>query len=457
MASNQLTERDLSFDRNGNILTLKRFGTNIAAPQDNLAYTYEGNKLMQLNNATYQYDANGNMTHDGRRGLDLSWNHLNLPATISNDEDEDATVNYTYLSDGTKVLAQASGTSEGYAYLGTMVYKLNNGNWTLETTPFTGGRFVRNATGAFIEQRHITDHLGSTRTIVEGDNYTEVEQNDYYPFGKRIADNTLPTTTTNRWRFSGKEIQTLGEINLIDFGARLYDEDAVKWKSQDPMAESYFGLTPYGYCAGNPVSIVDPTGKEWKDIKGNPIDNHEKIRVYIFYDPMSFEKQSKHMYDKAIKQYGKGSAALSDVTSEKAFVEDWANMSSNSISEVDLNYHGNNQTLILNPSESEYITSTGDGLTNVLGNSATNVQDLPNPQGDISNAQLNINSCKSNSKTQYQLKGSGLTLMESLRQQFEFKTVRGTASSVSYYYISKKPFPGSHGNRGSWDYMGNNQ
>lgn len=40
-----VTERDLSFDRNGNILTLKRFGTNIAAPQDNLAYTYEGNKL----------------------------------------------------------------------------------------------------------------------------------------------------------------------------------------------------------------------------------------------------------------------------------------------------------------------------------------------------------------------------------------------------------------------------
>ncbi len=258
--TNKYAERDLAFDRNGNILTLKRYATNVAAPQDNLAYIYEGNKLMQLNNATYQYDANGNMTRDGRRGLDLSWNHLNLPATISTDEDEDATVNYTYLADGTKVLAQAPRTSEGYAYLGTMVYKLNNGTWSLETTPFTGGRFVRNAVGNFVEQRHITDHLGSTRTIVEGDDYTEVEQNDYYPFGKRIADNTLPTTATNRWRFSGKEIQTLGEINLIDFGARLYDEDAVKWKSQDPMSESYFGLTPYGYCAGNPISIIDNNG-----------------------------------------------------------------------------------------------------------------------------------------------------------------------------------------------------
>ena len=281
--TNKYTERDLSFDRNGNILTLKRYGTNVAAPQDNLAYTYEGNKLMQLNNATYQYDANGNMTVDERRHLLLSWNHLNLPATISNDEDEDATVNYTYLSDGTKVLAEAPGTSEGYAYLGTMVYKLNNGTWSLETTPFTGGRFVRNAAGNFVEQRHITDHLGSTRTIVEGDDYTEVEQNDYYPFGKRIADNTLPTTTTNRWRFSGKEIQTLGGIGLVDFGARLYDYFRGQWPTQDVMAEKYFGLSPYGYCVANPVNMIDPFGHDiyYFDTDGNYLRKENKKGHHI--------------------------------------------------------------------------------------------------------------------------------------------------------------------------------
>ena len=160
----------LSFDRNGNILSLKRYGATTTTPQDNLAYTYSGNKLSQLNNWMYSYDDDGNMTSDGRRNMTFTWNHLNLPATIENNDGEGTTVvSYTYLADGTKVLAQAPGTSEGYAYLGTMVYKLNNGSWTLETTPFTGGRFVRNATGTFVEQRHITDHLGSTRAIVEGD------------------------------------------------------------------------------------------------------------------------------------------------------------------------------------------------------------------------------------------------------------------------------------------------
>ena len=295
--TNKYTERDLSFDRNGNILSLKRYGATAAAPQDNLAYTYAGNKLMQLNSSIYAYDDNGNMVSDGRRNMTFTWNHLNLPATIENNDGEGTTVNYTYLADGTKVLAQASGTSEGYAYLGTMVYKLNNGNWTLETTPFTGGRFVRNASGAFIEQRHITDHLGSTRTIVEGDTYTEVEQNDYYPFGKRIADNTLPTTPTNRWRFSGKETQTLGGINLIDFGARLYDEDAVKWKSMDPMAEDYWGLSPYGYCVGNPIMLIDPSGASpiySPDGSFLGTDDQGLQGDYIIMDKFLFEQGMAH-------------------------------------------------------------------------------------------------------------------------------------------------------------------
>ena len=197
--------------------------------------------------------------------MTFTWNHLNLPASIENNDGEGTTVSYTYLADGTKVLAQASGTNEGYAYLGTMVYKLNNGSWTLETTPFTGGRFVRNASGNFVEQRHITDHLGSTRAIVEGGDYIEVEQNDYYPFGKRVADNTLPTTATNRWRFSGKEIQTLGGIGLIDFGARLYDVFSTRWISQDPVSHKYFEITPYGYCNNNPVIFLDINGAEFTE------------------------------------------------------------------------------------------------------------------------------------------------------------------------------------------------
>ena len=266
--TDKFTERNLTYDRNGNILTLKRYGATSNAPQDNLAYTYNGNKLTQLNNSgsvagsyTYTYDNNGNTLSDSRRGLSFSWNHLNLPASItSNTSGASSTiVDYTYLADGTKAITSSG--NEGYAYLGTLTYKLNSGTWSLESVPFTGGRFIANSTGGFDEYRYITDHLGSTRLIVKGYDYQTDERNDYYPFGMRIADNTLPTAASNRWRFSGKEIQTLGNIGLVDFGARLYDNFRGQWPTQDAMAESYSKLSPYSYCSGNPISLVDNDGR----------------------------------------------------------------------------------------------------------------------------------------------------------------------------------------------------
>ncbi len=296
--TNKYTERDLSFDRNGNILSLKRYGTNVAAPQENLAYTYDGNKLMQLNGSTYQYDANGNMTHDGRRGLDLSWNHLNLPSSICSDENEDALVNYTYLADGTKVITQQPAAGEGYAYLGSAIYKLVNNVWTLESVPFTGGRFIANATGGMDEYRYITDHLGSTRVIVTGTDYHEVEHDDYYPFGKRIADNSLPTTQNNRWRFSGKEIQTLGGIGLVDFGARLYDDFLGRWITNDPLGHTLPISSGYNYCRNSPLSRYDPDGMtDYFDIDGNLIfrDNVDNglIKITTVEEVNKFKSELK--------------------------------------------------------------------------------------------------------------------------------------------------------------------
>ncbi|MBR4660654.1 MAG: RHS repeat protein [Bacteroidales bacterium] len=265
--TDKFTERNLSFDRNGNILSLKRYGSSATAPQDNLSYTYYGNRLTHLNNPgvatyTYTYDNNGNTLTDSRRGLSFTWNHLDLPASItSNPDGTNATVvDYTYLADGTKALATTS--NDGYAYLGTMTYRLSGGTWSLESVPFTGGRFMANSSGGFDEYRYITDHLGSTRVIVTGSDYHEVEQNDYYPFGMRIADNTLQTTASNRWRFSGKEIQTIGGVGLVDFGARLYDDFRVQWPTQDSYSECYYSITPYCFCLNDPNNHFEADGNQ---------------------------------------------------------------------------------------------------------------------------------------------------------------------------------------------------
>ena len=43
--------------------------------------------------------------------------------------------------------------------------------------------------------------------------------------------------------------------------------------SRDPLFEKYFWLSPYAYCANNPVKYVDPTGKNYEGyIKGEEAD-----------------------------------------------------------------------------------------------------------------------------------------------------------------------------------------
>ena len=50
------------------------------------------------------------------------------------------------------------------------------------------------------------------------------------------------------------------DIHTTIFGARLYDDRICRWTSQDPLAAKYRAFSPYAYCAGDPVNLVDPDG-----------------------------------------------------------------------------------------------------------------------------------------------------------------------------------------------------
>ncbi len=56
------------------------------------------------------------------------------------------------------------------------------------------------------------------------------------------------------------------ETGLSYFGARYYDSELLTgWLSVDPMADKYPSMSPYSYCAGNPVKLGDPEGMEFGD------------------------------------------------------------------------------------------------------------------------------------------------------------------------------------------------
>ena len=61
--------------------------------------------------------------------------------------------------------------------------------------------------------------------------------------------------------FTGKERDA--ETGYGYFGARYMDHELLtSWLSVDPMADKYPSISPYAYCAWNPVRLVDPDGKE---------------------------------------------------------------------------------------------------------------------------------------------------------------------------------------------------
>ena len=75
-------------------------------------------------------------------------------------------------------------------------------------------------------------------------------------------------TANSTYTFSAKEKDI--ETGLSYFGSRYYSSDLSVWLSVDPMSDKYPSLSPFVYCANNPVKLVDPNG-EW------PIDRAKRF------------------------------------------------------------------------------------------------------------------------------------------------------------------------------------
>ncbi len=223
------------------------------------------------------YDALGNQLADSRKGLQFCYNFANLPSRVegmAGSANAGLTLSYGYLSDGTKTssVAGTGSGAEGLKYRGSFVYELKEGEERLSSIGWSEGRIeyvyglfpVEDEGGEILEyvedllevadEWFITDHLGNTRAIVNvmsGDSV--IEQNEYLPFGMRLA-NPSCEQNSNRYRFGGLDLA------LSDFGARFYDPFSARWTTRDPLASKYHSWSPYNYCAGNPVNVVDPDG-----------------------------------------------------------------------------------------------------------------------------------------------------------------------------------------------------
>ena len=109
------------------------------------------------------------------------------------------------------------------------------------------------------------DHLGSTSWVTDSAK-NGVQYCEYLPYGEPLVDQRS-TTWNSRYTFSGKERDS--ETGYSYFGARYYHSDLNIWLSVDPLSDKYPNLTPYAYCANNPVNFIAPDGRSYSEFDEN--------------------------------------------------------------------------------------------------------------------------------------------------------------------------------------------
>jgi RHS repeat-associated protein len=260
--SNSLSEV-VSYDSMGNILTMNRKGTTGT-------YTYSGNQLTKITGFDtrpyqYYYDANGNMTKNGRNLDSVTYNALNLPKTTTR---SGTTVNYLYAMDGTKLkkTSTKNGVISTTHYVDGIHY---NGN-EIEFIQTEEG-IARKSGDNYSYEFQLKDHLGNVRIVFYKNPSTNaierLQGDNYYAFGKRDVRNA----GTNKYLYNGKELQE--ESETYDYGARMYDPTIGRWTTPDPLADRYYKFSPYVYVGNNPIVAVDPDGKRILFVNGYWMNN----------------------------------------------------------------------------------------------------------------------------------------------------------------------------------------
>jgi len=330
-------EETFSYDKMGNIDRLTR--NDGEDTRDNLVLAYNGNQLKkvdddygsqnQYNLKEYQdkieygisteefaYDANGNMIKDLDRDIvAIRYNLLNLPDTVQFKTGNQIVNRYTasgqkiraeYFTQVTYITPLTTGTvipqrytygvvdQTGSAYVDNVEYKTTNGSSYSKLRIYNSEGY---ATGLGYLNYYRKDHLGNNREVWQagysGLTASTVQRTQYYPSGLPWAEAT-GASVQNR-KYNDKQFIEMHGLDEYDSQARNYYPAIGRTLTIDPLAEKYYSISPYAWCANNPVKYIDPDGRDLFDVTGRFVpggNNSNTILVHTNNGDIPFSSLS---------------------------------------------------------------------------------------------------------------------------------------------------------------------
>ncbi len=189
-----------------------------------------------------EWDSCGRLVSDSNRGLaSVSYNRLGLPERISAGRHGTLctystggallrrVTTYSFGSAGGGTAAPLSAGSviqplavsrDTVDFLGPFVYA----GGALDRAIVDGG-FVRRDTAYYFAR----DHQGSVRQLVRSTDGAAVQEIHYYPYGSPFGECSAMAldrggeALLSPYRFGGKEQVDMGDLQYLDFGARMHD------------------------------------------------------------------------------------------------------------------------------------------------------------------------------------------------------------------------------------------
>lgn len=297
----------VTYDRNGNIATLKRsaFTGGISQEIDNLSFTYDGYQAKKIDDAStaankqlgfddkqklaeeYIYDLNGNMTADQNKGISLVYNEWGLVQQVNFGTNHK--LEFLYDRMGRKLQSKYTKDAAIYTidYIGGIQYEQGQ----IAFVETAAGR-ARKGGSVYSYEYDIQDHLDNVRVTFTADPASTslpvamvIQQNSYYPYGMAMygdaANNvnlSYVSGVKSKYLYSDKELYDQGGLNWYDHGSRMYDPAVGRWWASDPASQF---ANPYLAMGNNPVIGIDPNGEFWHIVIGAAVGGVFNLATHV--------------------------------------------------------------------------------------------------------------------------------------------------------------------------------